>query len=122
MPVKHARDVPASEVAAGDSTSLQVLLSEQEAPNFAIRRFTMKPGGGMPNHTNTVEHGQYVLEGHARIAIDADEFEVRAGDVVFIPAGVPHWYTNIGEEDFVFLCIIPTATTDQVTLLDEKGC
>jgi quercetin dioxygenase-like cupin family protein len=32
---------------------------------------------------------------------------VGAGNVVFIPAGVPHAYTNIGEEPFRFLCSIP---------------
>jgi quercetin dioxygenase-like cupin family protein len=122
MPVKHAAEVPEQEVQAGDFTTLQVLLSGEEAPHFAIRRFRMEPGGGMPNHTNTVEHGQYVLQGRARISIGGEEFEVQAGDVVFIPANVPHWYQNIGDEDFVFLCVIPTATRDVVTLVDEKNC
>ncbi len=122
MPVKHSSEVPEAEVQAGDFTTIQVLLSAQEAPNFAIRRFRMAPGGGMPNHTNTVEHGQYVLQGRARISIDGQEAEVRAGDVVFIPAGAPHWYQNIGDEDFVFLCVIPTGTKDVVTIVDEKNC
>lgn len=122
MPVKHSSEVPEAEVQAGDFTIIQVLLSAQEAPNFAIRRFRMAPGGGMPNHTNTVEHGQYVLQGRARISIDGQDVEVRAGDVVFIPAGAPHWYQNIGDEDFVFLCVIPTGTKDVVTIVDEKNC
>ncbi len=122
MPVKHASDVPETQVQAGDFTTIQVLLSAQEAPHFAIRRFRMEPGGGMPNHTNTVEHGQYVLQGRARISIDGEEFEVSAGDVVFIPAGAPHWYQNIGDDDFVFLCVIPTGKQDVVTIIDEKNC
>jgi quercetin dioxygenase-like cupin family protein len=122
MPVKHSNDVPATEVTAGDFTTIQVLLSGQEAPNFAIRRFRMEPGGGMPAHTNTVEHGQYVLQGRARISIDGEEIEVQAGDVVFIPAEVPHWYQNIGDDDFVFLCVIPTGKQDVVTIVDEKNC
>jgi quercetin dioxygenase-like cupin family protein len=52
----------------------------------------MEPGGGMPDHTNTVEHEQYVLRGHASIGIGNEVFDVRARDVVFIPEGVPHWY------------------------------
>jgi quercetin dioxygenase-like cupin family protein len=31
---------------------------------------------------------------------------------------VPHWYRNIGEENFEFLCIIPNKT-DVITLVDE---
>ena len=36
-------------------------------PHFAMRRFTMGEGGGMPLHTNRVEHEQYVLAGRARV-------------------------------------------------------
>ena len=121
MPVKHSRDVPAQLVKAGDLTSMQVLISAQEAPHFAMRRFVMEPGGGMPKHTNTLEHEQYVLQGHAMIGIGDEELEVKAGDVVFIPEGIPHWYQNIGDENFEFLCIIPNKT-DVITLVEEKNC
>jgi quercetin dioxygenase-like cupin family protein len=121
MSVKHVKDVPAQAVKAGDFTSLQVLISAQEGQNFAMRRFVMEPGGGMPKHTNTVEHEQYVLQGHAIVGIGEEEFDVHTGDVVYIPEGVPHRYQNIGEENFEFLCIIPNKT-DVITLLDEKNC
>jgi quercetin dioxygenase-like cupin family protein len=120
MSVKHANDVQFNVVKNGDLATMQVLISAQEGPHFAMRRFVMEPGGGMPNHTNTVEHEQYVLRGHANIGIGKDEFEVHAGDVVFIPAGVPHWYQNIGEENFEFLCMIPNQE-DTITLI-EKEC
>jgi quercetin dioxygenase-like cupin family protein len=120
MSLKHDKDVEAQPVNAGDLTTIQVLISAQEGPHFAMRRFVMQPGGGMPNHTNTLEHEQYVLRGHARIGIGAEEFEAKAGDVVFIPEGVPHWYRNIGEEDFEFLCIIPNKP-DEIKVL-AKGC
>ena len=69
MPVKHAKDVGANIVAAGKDTTIQVLISSQEGPNFALRKFSMQKGGGMPRHTNTVEHEQYVLRGRATITI-----------------------------------------------------
>jgi quercetin dioxygenase-like cupin family protein len=108
-------------VKAGNRTSMQVLISAQEGPHFAMRRFIMEPGGGMPNHTNTLEHEQYVLQGHAMIGIGEEEIAVNAGDIVFIPEGMPHWYQNIGEENFEFLCIIPNKE-DRVTLLDKASC
>jgi quercetin dioxygenase-like cupin family protein len=121
MSVKHAKDVVAKEVAAGKDTMIQVLISSQEGPNFALRRFTMQKGGGMPRHTNTVEHEQYVLRGHARIGIGEETHEVRAGDVVFIPEGVVHYYQNLGEEPFEFLCVIPNKE-DKITVVDEASC
>ena len=82
MTVKHASDVVAKEVTAGKDTKIQVLISSQEGPNFALRKFSMLPGGGMPRHTNTVEHEQYVLRGRAKIGIGDEIHEVKAGDVV----------------------------------------
>ncbi len=119
MSVKHAQDVEAQVVKAGDKTSIQVLISAQEGPNFALRRFVMEPGGGIPEHTNMVEHEQYVLQGHASIGIGEETFDVRAGDVVFIPEGVPHWYQNVGEEKFEFLCIIPNKP-DEIRIIGKE--
>lgn len=121
MSVKHAHDVDARDVVAGRDTTIQVLISAREGPNFALRRFTMEKGGGMPRHTNTVEHEQYVLRGRARISIGAEIFEVGSGDVVFIPEGVVHSYENLGEEPFEFLCIIPNKE-DKITIVDEASC
>ena len=121
MSVKHTHEVEAKNVAAGQDTTIQVLISAQEGPNFALRKFSMKPGGGMPLHTNAVEHEQYVLGGRAKIGIDEQEYEVHAGDVVFIPEGIPHFYENIGDEPFEFLCIIPNKE-DTITIMDEFSC
>ena len=122
MSVKHTRDVEAVEVTQGVKTIKQVLISAQEGPNFALRRFAMQPGGGMPRHTNTVEHEQYVLGGKARVGIGAEVFEVKKGDVVFIPENVPHWYQNIGEDTFEFLCIVPNKPDTTTVLPDESPC
>jgi quercetin dioxygenase-like cupin family protein len=121
MTVKHVSDVEAKNVSAGKDTKIQVLISSQEGPNFALRKFSMLPGGGMPRHTNTVEHEQYVLRGHAKIGIGDEIHEVKAGDVVFIPDGTVHFYENIGEEPFEFLCIIPNKE-DKITIVDEASC
>ena len=115
--VKHAEDVARDPVSAGQGTVRQVLIGSDEGPNFALRRFIMEPGGGMPPHTNTVEHEQYVLRGRARIGIGGDVHDVRPGDVVFIPAGTPHWYAAEGEEPFEFLCVVPNAP-DRIDLVD----
>jgi quercetin dioxygenase-like cupin family protein len=107
MSIKHSDEVNKEVVKAGNKTFIQVLIGPQEGPNFAMRRFIIEPGGEIPAHTNEVEHEQFVLRGHAQIAIGNEQFEVKKGDVVFIPAKVPHWYQTIGNEPFEFLCIVP---------------
>lgn len=123
MSVKHADDLPAEEVKAGTGTTRQVLIGPDQGPNFALRRFIMQPGGGMPRHTNTVEHEQFVLRGAARITLGDEAHEVKVGDVVYIPAGVPHSYQATGDEPFEFLCVVPNQP-DVIELVtdDERGC
>ena len=94
------------EVTAGQGTTMQVLVSSEEAPNFAFRKFVMEPNGGMPRHTNLVEHEQYVLRGSALIEIGNEVFEVTEGDSLFIPSQVPHSY-KAGKEGFEFICVVP---------------
>ena len=105
--VRRADDAPANQVELGTATTTQVLLgADDEAPHFAMRRFRMEEGGGMPLHTNQVEHEQYVLRGRARIALGDKTVEVAADDVLLIPAGLPHSYEVI-EAPFEFLCLVP---------------
>ena len=118
---KHANDLPAEPVGAGQGTTRQVLIGPDEAPNFAMRRFIMEPGGGMPLHTNQVEHEQYVLRGKARVTIDGRTIEVARDDVVYIPAGVPHSYESTGDEPFEFICVVPNQP-DHIALVDPPDC
>ena len=122
MSVKHSRDVGAQPVKGANKATIQVLISSQEGPHFAMRRFVIQRGGIMPKHTNTVEHEQYVLRGQACISINMDVFTVKAGDVVFIPEGAPHWYVNNGDEDFEFLCIIPNKPDAIKMVGEENNC
>lgn len=105
--VRPSGATPLMEVKAGTAAQTQVLLGPDDGmPNFAMRRFVMGAGGGMPLHTNAVEHEQYCLRGRARVRIGDTVHEVKADDAVYIPAGVPHSY-EVVEAPFEFLCMVP---------------
>lgn len=116
MNVKRIDSVISETVQNGIGVTKKVLISHEEAPNFAMRCFEIQLGGSMPNHTNQVEHEQYVLSGSAKIGIGEEVFEVHKDDIVFIPADVPHWYRNSGDEPFMFLCLVPNKP-DVTTIL-----
>jgi len=120
MYIKHLAGVVKEEVKAGTKTTRQVLISSEEGTNFAMRKFTIEPGGGMPMHTNSVEHEQLVLNGSAKVIIGGQEFDAKKNDIVFIPAGVPHSYQNNGDEPFEFLCVVPNKTDIMEILKTEK--
>ncbi|MFB6083393.1 MAG: cupin domain-containing protein [Halorientalis sp.] len=116
--VRRADEIDYETVDAAEGVEKGVLIDESDgAPNFAIRRFTIAPGGEIPEHTNAVEHEQYVLEGEYTVGIDGEVYEVSAGDSLLIPAGVVHWYRNDGDEAGAFVCAVPNGD-DEIELVD----
>ena len=105
--VKTGETVPETTVSAGRNTRFQLLVGPANgAPHFALRRFIMEQGGGIPMHTNQVEHEQYVLRGRATVRIGDDVHQVGPDDALYIPAGTPHSYEVI-EGPFEFICVVP---------------
>ncbi len=109
-PVVRPMDAVAeSAVGRSRGATIQVLIGPKEgAPNFILRRFTLQPGGLIPAHRHAdIEHQQVVLEGEMVLGLDDSQVTVHAGDCVFIPPGVVHWYENHGTVPVRFLCIVP---------------
>ncbi|WP_458188766.1 cupin domain-containing protein [Haladaptatus sp. NG-WS-4] len=115
--VREADDIEYEAVGAAEGLKKGVLIGEeQNAPHFAIRRFTLEAGAEVPEHTNEVEHEQYVLEGEYVVGIGDETYEVSAGDSLLIPAGVVHWYRNESDESGAFLCAVPNGD-DEIRLV-----
>ncbi|UPM41676.1 cupin domain-containing protein [Halocatena salina] len=115
--VRRGEEIEYTEVDAANGMAKGVLIGpEQGAPNLAIRRFTLEPGATVPKHTNEIEHEQYVLTGEYVVGLDDEEFTVSAGDSLFIPAGVVHWYRNEGNDDGAFICAVPDGD-DEIELV-----
>ena len=118
--IKRGDEIDYEAVGAADGMSKGVLISDDDgAPNFAIRRFVLDAGASVPKHTNEVEHEQHVLSGRYVVGIDGEEYEVEAGDSLFIPAGVVHWYRNDADEEGSFLCAVPNGD-DTIQVLDDE--
>ena len=115
--VRPARSVPTTAVKAGKGAEMHVLVGpEQGATSFVLRRFIMSRGGGMPLHTNLVEHQQYVLRGRAKVRVGDTTHDVTPDTTLFIPAGMPHSY-EVLEGPFEFICVVPDKP-DQVSLVE----
>jgi HTH-type transcriptional repressor of puuD len=55
-----------------------------------------EPGTGIPLHTHNVEETVLLLEGQATAVVGEDSFELEPGDATWVPAGLPHRFTNRG--------------------------
>jgi quercetin dioxygenase-like cupin family protein len=123
MSVKPAGKVIPQKVEKAIKTEIEWLVDRHDgAPNFEMRRFTIKPGGSIPRHYHPdVEHEQYVLKGRYKVGIGDKIYEVQEGDSIYIPSGTPHWYENRGKETAEFLCIIPKKEKYDSIYEEAKG-
>ncbi|HEY1468589.1 MAG: cupin domain-containing protein [Candidatus Acidiferrum sp.] len=55
-----------------------------------LARVFIKKGGHVPEHHHHNEQVTYILEGALKFAIDGKEVVVKAGEVLCIPANMPH--------------------------------
>ncbi|RLE80951.1 MAG: cupin domain-containing protein, partial [Thermoprotei archaeon] len=92
------------------------------ARNFAMRLFTIKPGGEIPRHNHWYEHEIFVLKGKGVIGAGDKEYEVSEGNVIYVPPNIPHWYRNTGNEDWVFICIIPLRKPSGAQVKPQPKC
>ncbi|MHA1410821.1 MAG: cupin domain-containing protein [Candidatus Odinarchaeia archaeon] len=90
-------------------TYIQWLINKENAgaKNFAMRRFTIKPGGEIGVHSHDWEHEIYVLKGKGKLGAGDESANVHEDMVIYVPPNIDHWYKNTGKEDLVFLCMIP---------------
>ena len=57
-----------------------------------VAQVFLKQGAIVATHTHEAEQLTFIVEGHLRLWLGADEkrFDVRAGEVLVIPSNVPH--------------------------------
>ncbi len=110
MKAGHVNDVPVEpvEMKGAEGVYIQWLIKKEDgAKNYAMRRFILKPGARIPRHMHGWEHEIFVLSGKGKVGAGEEEVEVGPGSFLYIEPDIPHWYENTGDEDWVFLCIIP---------------
>ena len=69
-----------------------------QAKNFAIGNVTLDPNGGqVPWHNQDQEEVYFVVEGTGEMCLGEERQTLTSGQMVYIPSGVFHQLTNIGD-------------------------
>jgi quercetin dioxygenase-like cupin family protein len=69
-----------------------------QAAHFSMGNVTLDPRGGqVPWHSQDQEEIYFVIEGTGEMCLGQERRTVVAGQAVYIPSGVFHQLTNIGE-------------------------
>jgi quercetin dioxygenase-like cupin family protein len=114
MPVvRKIEEIEAQNISNGKDTlgvMKRVLIGPKEgAPTFAVRLFSVAPGGHTPAHTHPYEHGVIVLRGQGQVLGEEGAIPIGPGSVVFVRPQEFHEFRNTGKENLEFLCIVPVA-------------
>ena len=73
-------------------------MSPIQASNFSMGNVTLQPNGGqVPWHNQEQEEIYFLIEGTAEMCLGEERTVLRSGQAVYIPSGVFHQLTNIGE-------------------------
>lgn len=80
-----------------------------QAENFCMGWVTLEPRGGqVPWHNHVQEEVYFILEGTGEMCLGEERRTVRGGQAVFIPSGVFHQLTNVGDQELrMVYCYAP---------------
>jgi len=110
MYIVNAQEASRSTVTSEGAVDTQVqwLLDESRgAPNFALRRFIVAPGGHTPQHTHDWEHEVYVLRGEGVLVTDEGEVPLGPDRAILISPNEEHQFRCTGAGNLEMLCIVP---------------
>lgn len=89
-------------------TSLFRLLGPEDGfLGYAMRVFTLEPGGHTPRHRHDWVHINLIVSGEGRLLIEDEWQKISQGFYAFVPSSTLHQFENTGDEPLVFMCIIP---------------
>lgn len=96
------------------------LLNEPDLGEVSVARCRVEPGVTTELHALSVREWYIIESGSGRMRLgDGEEYRVRAGDTVAIPAGCPQQIANLGPDDLLFLCVcVPRFTPACYTALE----
>lgn len=82
------------------------------AKNFCMRVFELEEGGYSPRHSHEWEHEIFVHSGKGEILNKDKWVPISTGYIVFVPGNLVHQIRNVGDEPFVFACLIPVGAPE----------
>ncbi len=110
MRITNPRQLPGQPMAmdGAKGVAFRLLIGrEHGAPNFAMRHFTVEPGGHTPEHRHPYEHEVMITVGRGVVRGGDTLREIHAGDVVFMPANALHQFRNTANQPLEFICLVP---------------
>lgn len=116
------KDRPAISRVGGASTT-QMVTPDCGAAAFLNGFTDIPPKAAIPLHFHDCEESVLVVSGQATVEVDGEMFSASAGDVTWLPSGVPHRFINPSETETlrIFWTYASVAATRTLVETGETG-
>ena len=115
MKIQHYSEIQSTKFGAPGvkGTTGRVAIGKADgADNFCMRVFELEKNGYSPRHTHDWEHEIFIHHGNGEVYQEGRWIPVVAGSTIFIPGNEEHQLRNAGDQNFVFVCVIPAGAPE----------
>jgi len=120
MEIKNLADVPA--FITKDGSEIRELLAYRNSAirNQSLAEARLPPGSSTQEHYHArTEEIYFILAGEARMRIEGEVADVKAGDAIAIPPGKKHKLWNQGRDTLKLLCCCSQSYEHSDTFITE---
>ena len=95
----------------------QILLSANESNDYLMGIHTFPKGVRNKFHAHNGEQILIITAGEGIVATEDQQWNVSAGDIIIVPAGLKHWHGANTESDLSHIAIVRAG--DKLTQLED---
>jgi mannose-6-phosphate isomerase-like protein (cupin superfamily) len=111
LALKDGRSEPIRDL---DNASRIILIDREQTAaediTFGFSRFEAHTALHKKHAHSEAEEIMYILSGRGRGGVNGEEFDLKAGDTLWVPRGAEHWFSNPYDAPCEFLFIYTRAS------------
>lgn len=105
--VKNIKEIEVTAPGVVNAFKKSLIGSKEGWDGWVMRLFTLKNRGNTPRHSHPWPHINYIVGGKGILYLEGNEHPLEQGSIAFVPSNIDHQFISTGDEDFVFICIVP---------------
>ena len=108
------------ELAPGVALRVFVSGAATGSKELTVCSATFSPGAELPCHTHPTSEVIYAYSGYATAVVESRAYTLRPGDLLHVPAGVPHLVRNPSGEEVCLYTFFPTPAPERDLVLPPE--
>jgi mannose-6-phosphate isomerase-like protein (cupin superfamily) len=104
-----------AQVLAEHARSERAYLEFVREPSLSVGIYVVPTNGTDTQQPHAQDEVYYVLAGRGRVAVGDEDRPIQAGSIIFVAAGVPHYFYDVSEDVrlLVFFAPAESAATEE---------